>query len=257
MNYIPLIKLSAVLVLTSSANAAINLSITSTNVTAGNVVDKYDAVGPQLATDYLGSWSDSETGANGDWIFSVTDESENFSLTFLRDISVENLPSLSSGQGIQFILDGSTGTSANDQKIKFSFSYSVNSLGSATSFDYGAAFATGPHGSGNFDNEGGVLTAGGVLVDNTPTGGVVASYDPLTGDFSTTPNDGRSSASPNHDYTIVFAGTQTITFDGAIDDTDTYVFGIGSPVPASVPEPSSTILLGLAGLAFISRRKRG
>ncbi|MGJ8672492.1 PEP-CTERM sorting domain-containing protein [Rubritalea sp.] len=230
---------------------------TSPAIVIGDIVDGYDASGPQLSTDYTGGWSDSDTLAEGFWTLSVTDFTATSDLVFVQTPSIVNFSSITDGQGLQFIVDGTAGGTGEEQATTIAFSYTVTDFGTASPNDFGTAFAVGPHGQGFIDNTGGYINTGGEVFD--ATAGVAAPvYDSVTGLFSTTPETTAASSSVNHDWTIVFEGQQSVTYEGTLDDVDTFVFGIGVPEAnyTAVPEPSSTALLGLGSLALAARRRR-
>ena len=210
------------------------------------------------ATSYTGTWTESISGASGTWQVDFTDTSAAGNTAFVSVPTIVDFAG-TGGQGLQFHFDANSGGSGPDRDSLIDFSYTVNNFGTASASDFGSAIALGPFGGGFNDNDGGFITdgAGNVIANHSIYDGPLVGspvYNATTGFLDSTPAGGGNSASVNHDWTIVFDGTNSISRDGSFDDTDTIVFGIGSSI--AIPEPTSMALLGLGSLFAIYRRQR-
>ncbi|MFT6793870.1 MAG: hypothetical protein ACJAR1_001870 [Rubritalea sp.] len=211
---------------------------------------------------------------NGAYTNTISDWSLSGGNTVVVYFSGENTTGMTAKYGTQdlIVVQGVNGTTGNDHIS--AIAYIINPTLSTA--DLAVSWAAG----GNSENMITAISLGGV-------GSVVASDSTNTGNLSfgyTTTLDGGfvvGSASNNNfqgnSPTVSSSNLDTDVFNGAISGnssaintygvidlagtyTDTYSGGlVGSSVvfeAAAIPEPSSTALLGLGGLALILRRRR-
>ena len=103
--------------------------------------------------------------------------------------------------------------------------------------------------------------SGTMLIEFSIDGG--SNYSTAFSDFDIVDNvvDGTTGAPNPANFSFVSNGGDDIlvrfTYTGATGSADNFAVVNGFQIDAVVPEPSSTALLGLGGLALMLRRKRG
>ena len=149
-------------------------------------------------------------------------------------------------------LTGDAATGLFDANDEFSYTITFD-----TAVSLQVLATTGDNLGNTGDNEGVLFSSVGTAFVGTglnPTDSFVA--DPVTGDILfTRPNGAANSGSslPFGDLTTLSTTEVTIAANGPGTNREAFTIQIEA---SQIPEPSSTALLGLGGLALLARRKR-
>ncbi|MBT8037986.1 MAG: PEP-CTERM sorting domain-containing protein [Verrucomicrobiae bacterium] len=239
---IPILGLSAL----SGAQAAITFTPTVGSFTENGIVD---VEGDSNVTTYSGTWSESETSATGTW--SIDIEYTSSAATALDwEANAGNSVAVGATTGGGLLLDFRGADeifNSETSTLDMSFTMAVDSGYSLTGLTYGV----GPSGNGSFADWGtATINTGGTLVPGTASS---ATYDSVTtGDL--TPTVAGAPGTSTQDWYISYSVGTTITWSDSVQARDTHVFGASGVTV--VPEPSSTLLIGLGFFSFMLRRRR-
>ncbi|WP_435892427.1 PEP-CTERM sorting domain-containing protein [Oceaniferula spumae] len=221
------------------------ITFSGLNPVNGSIVDVSDGAGN--GTTYSGTWSESNTGASGGWSVTIT-----YTGTGGDTLNWEPNAGASVGVGSGnlngggLVLDFRGGALNGVDVLNMEFSMTADPGSSVANITY----AVGPV-NGSFPDWGdAVLNTGGTEIADTG-GGQTANYNPATGFIDPSPG---GQANTNHNWYISFGSGTTLNWTGDNLQRDTHIFGASEAF--FVPEPSSTALLGLGGLAMILRRRK-
>ena len=173
---------------------------------------------------------------------------------------------LSDGSVVNYTVSSTAGTLTGDPTLGL---FDANEGAGDTPFSYTITFdtavslqvsaTTGDNLGNSGDNEGVLFSSTGSSFVGTLSPDSTATFttDAATGDLLfTRPNGANNSGSSLAFGDLIASGTTSVTISGNGPATNREAFTLEIADAVAVPEPSSTALLGLGGLALLARRKR-